>query len=301
MPITGTAAEDLGPEQDCEFEEGDNDDDPCRYRGSFSPPLATRHNLSSRPKSAVARISVAAKNQGERKTDLRKSLSVNTSPKAEVHYGIPLGTPAAKEAARSFWSMDMLQESLKKIATYTEESGYNSPAFSRQDSPSFSSLGSSSIAVDDPADSHSSFRHLPCIAVSAPPSPRSIQRRRDTESSVPRLQPLSASSSSLMAPKKRGEEAPRRSHTYPNSGALSPLLRATPPFVSPGVTRKMHENAPPLSVEGKQLKLSRKLMPLRKSNSFNSYLRPLALSAYENTCTQYCHSSLLTSDNGFCE
>ena len=212
LPITGTTAEDLAPEQDCEFEEGDSDfeNDP----GSFSPSL-TRYDLSSssiradiersRPKSAVARMSVpSAKSAGDQKNDLRKSLSVNTSPKAQVHYGIPLGTPAAKEAARSFWSMGMLQESLKKIATYTAgESGYNSPTLSRQDSPSFSSLGSG-IAVDDSADSRSSFQHLPCIAVSAPPSPRSIQRRRETESSVPRLQPLSVSSSPLMAP-KRGE------------------------------------------------------------------------------------------------
>ena len=205
----------------------------------------------------------------------------------------------------------MLQQSLKKIATYTAESGYNSPTLSRPDSPSFSSLGGSSIAADDSVDN---FR-LPCLAVSAPPSPQSIQRRYDTESSVPRLHPLSASTSPFMAAKKGNKgrvEDPRRARSYPYSASsASPLPRSTPPFLSPGVTRKisvrsnsskpLYERLLPLSVEGKQLKLSRKLMPLRKSNSFNSYLQPHSMYGSCSTTREYCHSSSLTSDNGFYE
>ena len=35
-----------------------------------------------------------------------------------MHYGIPLGSLTAQEAAKSFWNMDMLQQRLEKIAEY---------------------------------------------------------------------------------------------------------------------------------------------------------------------------------------
>lgn len=59
-----------------------------------------------------------------KKSPLKKTQSLDHySPRSERLHGIPLGTPAAQAAAKSFWNMDMLKQSLEKMAQYATEEG----------------------------------------------------------------------------------------------------------------------------------------------------------------------------------
>ena len=175
--------------------------------------------------------------------------SFDSSPRTQARtlYGIPLGTPAAKEAAKSFWTMDQLQESLEKIAQYTSEQSSSPTA-------SLTSLSTSSYSVDfdsRPMSAVSIHEHTltpphPPITVSAPTTPR-VSHKEGTVS------PLTQ----VVA--RRGDKA---ATSLPGSLISSPRLlgssprRSTPPYLSPGITRKREELKPSLSVEGKQMKLS---------------------------------------------
>ena len=276
-------------------------------RGSF--PLdkssygATSSSDSETPESAPAYTGGERKKQEIRR---RTHGSLNWSPRSE--YGIPLGTPAAKEAAKSFWSADMLQQSLDKIAQYADQSRSTSPSLSL-------SLGSSTNSIDNQSLScESSSIHLPTIDVPASSSPSQREKDRSSPRTSP-LVPLTAitySQSSRRGSEGIGVSLPGSLNTSPR---LSPSLhtrhyllgRVTPPFLSPGATRKVHSAhtrklAPlqaSLSVEGKQLKLSNRLLPLRKSSSFNSggHVSVRRTLSENNRCA----SDSLTPDDGFHE
>lgn len=162
------------------------------------------------------------------------------SPSTSQCYGIPLGTPAAKEAAKSFWNMEMLQESLEKIVHYSVQEG---------DNLSLDSLGSSIDSADVQTPPIPLSPSLP-LRLSAPSTP-SMGRELEERGTRPQL---SACSSPLMA---NSHPALRKVHSA-TTYRLKPLLRPT------------------FSIEGKQLKLSSrrspKLLPVRKSVSCQSFL-----------------------------
>ena len=162
------------------------------------------------------------------------------SPSTSQCYGIPLGTPAAKEAAKSFWNMEMLQESLEKIVHYSVQEG---------DNLSLDSLGSSIDSADVQTPPIPLSPSLP-LHLSAPSTP-SMARELEERGTRPQL---SACSSPLMA---NSHPAIRKVHSA-TTYRLKPLLRPT------------------FSIEGKQLKLSSRrtpnLLPVRKSVSCQSFL-----------------------------
>lgn len=158
------------------------------------------------------------------------------SPCTSQCYGIPLGTPAAKEAAKSFWNMEMLQQSLEKIVHYSIQEG---------DSLSLDSIGSSIDSADVQTPPIPLSPSLP-LHLSAPSSP--FVSPKEERGTRPQLSPCS---SPLIA----SSHATRKVHSA-TTYRLKPLLRPT------------------FSIEGKQLKLSSRRspkLPLRKSVSCQSF------------------------------
>ena len=90
--------------------------------------------------------------------------------------GMRLGTPVAQEAAKSFWSMDMLKTSLNRMAFYANCEGNSSQGSiaSNADSGFQSSVPS--------ARSTPTVSQLPQITTSAPSSPHSQTRKTPTNS-----------------------------------------------------------------------------------------------------------------------
>ena len=229
-------------------------------------------------------------------TKFQRTTSLDEPPCTSQRYGILLGTAAAKEAAKSFWNMDMLQQSLEKIVHYTIQERY---------SPSLDSLGSS-IDSDDVQSppAHRSPQppphiHLPPLPVSAPSSPLAspkeghgtkLQHAGPSTHSSPLLVAGSSSLPNSLNP------SPQHSPSVRYHGHL------TPPFLSPGVNRRKVYSAttfrlkpllrPAFSIEGKQLRFSSKqspkLLPMRKSSSCHSFLSNRITCMNNGMLTPWC-------------
>ena len=190
--------------------------------------------------------------------------------------GIRLGTPVAREAAKSFWSMDMLRTSLNRIAFYADCDYENHSETRLLSSRSDSGYNSSVLASPTPV-------HLPPIAVSAPPSPVAPTSWREGTRRVRR--PPSSALSSSVAPTPpllrsppflpaRQREGRRRAENSEVDFLSSPALRHH---------RSIHRT---LSVEGRGIRNSKPAVtaatakesaPLRRSRSFSSFALPVPL------------------------
>ena len=194
--------------------------------------------------------------------------------------GFRLGTPVAREAAKSFWSMDMLRVSLDRIAFYADCDSENH---------SETRLGGFDSGYNSSVLASPTLVHFPPIAMSAPPSP-------------------SCPSSSSVAPTGSSREGARREKRHPSS-ALSSSVAPTPPlirsplllparqrkgrrreenhvvdFLSSSALRHHRSIHRTLSVEGKGIKssavaaaTSKGSAPLKRSRSFSSYVLPVPL------------------------
>lgn len=90
--------------------------------------------------------------------------------------GMRLGTPLAREAAKSFWSMDMLKTSLNRMAFYADCESHSSQG-------SIASNADSGFQSGVPSARNTpTVSQLPQITTSAPSSPRSPPKNQPTNS-----------------------------------------------------------------------------------------------------------------------
>ena len=233
---------------------------------------------------------------------------------------LALGTPAAREASKSFWSSAMLHQQLEKIVRCAEfeHSGARGSVTSQDVDVECESADSKYCSQDS-----LQLPPLPASrSLSAPPTPPESPRPppltpRATHVSPPARLASSSSSSSSSPPTfpRRFQSVPRRGSVH---SAVSPFIaagyveRMTPPFLSPRLVRRIqpitarraqtHPLTPPISLQGRQLRLSPKLAPLRKASSDSSGLVPcLVLVPGGAPLLQRQASTDSAPDDGFCE
>ena len=114
---------------------------------------------------------------------LSRSRSSFTSgrPLVQSPNGMRLGTPLAREAARSFWSPDMLKTSLNRMAFYADCEGHSS--LGSLDSTADSGFQSRTPSTHCSERATPTIPQLPQLTTSAPSSP-TCATRNATRSSV---------------------------------------------------------------------------------------------------------------------
>ena len=118
------------------------------------------------------------------KRPLSRSRSSFTSgrPLIQSPNGMRLGTPLAREAARSFWSRDMLKTSLNRMAFYADCEGHSS--LGSLDSTADSGFHSITSSTHCSERATPTITRLPLLTTSAPSSPSSA-KRNESKSHVP--------------------------------------------------------------------------------------------------------------------
>ena len=180
----------------------------------------------------------------------KRSSSLSNSPYRPS--GMPLGSKAAQEAAKSFWNMDMLQESLQKIVQY---------AANDQSSGLGSSLASVDVQIDESAveDQENPFVGVSPIAPHLKNLPLSLSSCSAPTS--PRLSPPL----SIQRSRSACSESPSKQTSANTSRNVS---RKTSPYLSPASLKRVHfelsqkldsASAPHLSVVGERIHLAPRL------------------------------------------
>lgn len=184
--------------------------------------------------------------EGEERVRKRSS-SLSNSPYRPS--GIPLGSKAAQEAAKSFWNMDMLQVSLQKIVKY---------AANDQSSGLGSSLDSVDVQIDEPTadqEQEDQFVGVSPIAPYLKHLPLSLTSRSAPNS------PTHSPPMSIQRSRSACSESPSKQTSVNNSRNVS---RKTSPYLSPRSLKRVHfelsqrlesTSAPHLSVVGERLNL----------------------------------------------
>ena len=100
-----------------------------------------------------------------------------------TQHGMRLGTPVAREAAKSFWSMDMLKTSINRMAFYADCENHSQSSLVSTDSGCCSEYSKGPSARATPTTPRLS---LPPLTTSAPSSPvsssnRLLERRRESQ------------------------------------------------------------------------------------------------------------------------
>ena len=176
-------------------------------------------------------------------------------------HGIRLGTPVAREAAKSFWSMDMLRHSLNRMAFYADRD------YENHSQTSLGSLdsGYNSSVLTTPTTPF----HLPPITVSAPSSPVCSSSREQTRCESPKSPYTSPTPPLVLGSLDKPPSllAARQHRRRKSNGTISP------PHTSSHTHSQIHSS---LSVEGRGVGPSSRLMaapgskPVRRSSSSNS-------------------------------
>ena len=205
-------------------------------------------------------------------------------------HGIRLGTPVAREAAKSFWSMDMLRHSINKMAFYADRD------YENHSQTSLGSLdsGYNSSVLTTPTTPF----HLPPITVSAPSSPVCSSSKDQTRCESSKSLYTSPTPPLVLGPLDKPPPllAARQHRRRRSSGAISP----------PHTTSHCHSQT--LSIEGRGVGPSSRLMaapgskPVRRSSSSNSvYHRRRESLPVDLTLTVSGKKLSLESDHGFPE
>lgn len=149
--------------------------------------------------------------------------------------GIRLGTPVAREAAKSFWSMDMLKTSLNRMAFYADCENHSEASLVSEDS------GFQSRA---PSERATPTTQLPLLTTSAPSSPCS-PRQQASHTGTPHIpdpntlqQPvLGAVGNSPLLVARREKEL-RMSSTR-NSNSSGSLKSSSSKTISPSLSHTL--------------------------------------------------------------
>ena len=120
-----------------------------------------------------------------------------------TQHGIRLGTPVAREAAKSFWSMDMLKTSINRMAFYADCENHSQSSLVSTDSGCCSEYSKGPSARATPTTPGLS---LPPLTTSAPSSPvsssnRLLERRRESQTNnFDYLNPASQEAQQFLSP-----------------------------------------------------------------------------------------------------
>lgn len=164
-----------------------------------------------------------------------------------TEHGMRLGTPVAREAAKSFWSMDMLKDSLDRMVQCAERSETHSDS---------DSDNGSSVCLEE---NESTSLRLPLLTTSAPSFTSSVPTKPEPDATSENYSP-SSSGVTLLQDSPATLLLVRRT----NNGRRTSLTKSSRITLT-------HRS---LSVDGRSLTIHSKetpaFKPARKTRSFNA-------------------------------
>ena len=192
--------------------------------------------------------------------------------------GMRLGTPVAREAAKSFWSMDMLKTSLNRMAFYADCENHSQGSLGTPDSGFHSRVPS--------ARSTPTVPQLPQItATSAPSSPQSTTKN-ERRSSFPPAEANSEETDAFLCPvflrsvnespllvARRDRETATATSPTPNGNRSTSSLTSSSNTISPShssqalLPRRRQIGRSRSADHPKQLLLPQRRMRVAKSDS----------------------------------